>query len=222
MHKSSLILTFLFIALISYGQTCSNPSARIERLSDLHLKKNDIYQWVKTDLEFIQPQQHDTIADIGSYDGYYPLIYSIFTDSTNYYLNDISESGFVYFDKIKAICTKIKGNEISNNFTIVIGQDDSTNLKDHQFNKIVVRDALHHFKSINTMLTDIKRIMKPNASLILYEPIRGRNINTESLCKGAMTAEDLLILLNKNGFALTRELSQNIGGSWFEFKQINK
>ncbi|MEC4049825.1 methyltransferase domain-containing protein [Flavobacterium sp. SUN046] len=221
MNKIALIFNCFLFALYSYGQTCGNPSARLDRLSASHLTKDSIYQWVKTDLDFIQPKQQDTIADIGSYDGYYPLIYSIFSDSTVYYLNDISTKGFVYFDNIKAICTKIKGRDITNKFTIVIGQDDSTNLKDHQFNKVLIRDALHHFKSMDKMLEDIKRIMKPKARLILFEPIRGRNSNTESLCKGAMTVEELLSLLNKNGFILTRELSQNIGGSWFEFKLLN-
>lgn len=221
MNKIALIFNCFLFALYSYGQTCGNPSARLDRLSASHLTKDSIYQWVKTDLDFIQPKQQDTIADIGSYDGYYPLIYSIFSDSTVYYLNDISTKGFGYFDNIKAICTKIKGRDITNKFTIVIGQDDSTNLKDHQFNKVLIRDALHHFKSMDKMLEDIKRIMKPKGRLILFEPIRGRNSNTESLCKGAMTVEELLSLLNKNGFILTRELSQNIGGSWFEFKLLN-
>lgn len=161
---------------------------------------------------------NDTIADIGSYDGYYPLLYSIFSDSTVFYLNDITSYGFVYFDSIKAVCTKIKGHDLSNKFTIVIGQDSSTKLQDHMFNKVIVRDALHHFKSMDIMLADIKRIMKPKAKLILFEPIRGRNLNTETLCKGAMTADELLNLLIKNGYILIRELPQTIGGSWFEFK----
>jgi len=89
------------------------------------------------------------------------------------------------------------------------------------FNKVVIRDALHHFKSMDIMLSDIKRIMKSNAKLILFEPIRGRNINEETLCKGTMTVDELMKLLNKNGFVLAREFPQTIGGSWFEFKQTD-
>lgn len=191
------------------------------RLTATHLSKDSIYQRVKNDLEFIQPTRQDTIADIGSYDGYYPSVYSIFSDSIVFYLNDITNVGFVYLDSIKDACKRIRGHDFSNKFTIVIGTDSLTNLQDHLFNKVVVRDALHHFKSKDAMLMDLKRIMKPNAKLILFEPIRGRNLNTATLCKEAMSIEVLLNLLNKNGFTLTRELSQSVGGSWFEFKIIN-
>jgi len=211
----------LLFVLNTYGQTCGNPGARIERLKAAQLSKDSIYNLVKTDLDFIKPIPNDTIADIGSYDGYYPLVYSIFSDSVVFYLNDISSDGFSYFDSIEDICTKIKRHNLSNKFTVVIGNDSSTSLRDHMFNKVVIRDALHHFKSMDIMLSDIKRIMKSNAKLILFEPIRGRNINEETLCKGAMTVDNLIKLLNKNGFVLAREFPQTIGGSWFEFKQTD-
>ena len=221
MNEIGLISCCILLTVTTSGQTCQNPGARLARLTATHLTKDSIYQRVKNDLEFIQPTGQDTIADIGSYDGYYPSVYSIFSDSIVFYLNDITNIGFVYLDSIKDACKRIRGYDFSNKFTIVIGTDSLTNLQDHLFNKVVVRDALHHFKSKDAMLMDIKRIMKPNARLILFEPIRGRNINTETLCKGAMTVEVLLSLLNKNGFILTRELSQSVGGSWFEFKIIN-
>ena len=72
------------------------------------------------------------------------------------------------------------------------------------------------------MLLDIKSIMKPKARLILFEPVRGRNLHSETLCKGAMTAEELLQRLHRNGFTLVRELAQTVGGSWFECKQTNE
>jgi len=221
MNRIILIFCCLLFVLNTYGQTCGNPGARIERLKAAQLSKDSIYNLVKTDLDFIKPIPNDTIADIGSYDGYYPLVYSIFSDSVVFYLNDISSDGFSYFDSIEDICTKIKRHNLSNKFTVVIGNDSSTSLRDHMFNKVVIRDALHHFKSMDIMLSDIKRIMKSNAKLILFEPIRGRNINEETLCKGAMTVDNLIKLLNKNGFVLAREFPQTIGGSWFEFKQTD-
>lgn len=222
MRRLIIFLCFNLWAMHMPAQTCSNPGARLARLRAACFSKDTVYQWIKNDLGFIRPQAGDTIADIGSYDGYYPLLYSVFSDSAVFYLNDITRDGFVYFDSIQAVCATLKGRALSNTFTIVIGQDSSTNLQDHLFDKVVVRDALHHFKSMDTMLADIKRIMKPGARLILFEPIRGRNINTNTLCKGVMTVEQLYSLLNKNGFTLTRELAQTVGGSWFEFKRTNE
>ena len=69
------------------------------------------------------------------------------------------------------------------------------------------------------MLTDIKEVMSmhPGARLLLYETIRG-GTNLPNVCRGAMTREELLALLERNEFALTRELRCNDSISWFEFK----
>ncbi len=218
-NKIILIFGCTLLTVTALGQTCQNPGARLARLTATTVTKDSIHQRVKNDLDFIRPTRQDTIADIGSFDGYYPAVYSIFSDSVVFYLNDITNAGFAHLDSIKAACARIRGRDFSNKFIIRIGTDSSTNLPGHFFNKVVIRDALHHFKSKDAMLLDVKRIMKPQASLILFEPVRGRNLNTETLCKGAMTAEELLGLMNKNGFTLTRELSQNTGGTWFEFRR---
>jgi hypothetical protein len=99
--------------------------------------------------------KYDTVADIGSYDGHYPLVYSIFSDSVAFYLNDISDAGFTYFDSIETECNKIKGSPVSNKFIMMIGSDTCTNLPARFFRKVIVRDALHHFKQPDKMLADI-------------------------------------------------------------------
>jgi SAM-dependent methyltransferase len=222
MKKVLMFFCFSFWVILLQGQTCGNPGAKLKWLREAGLDKNKIYQWVKNDLAIIQPQKHDTIADIGSYNGYYPSLYSVYSDSAVFYLNDISLDGFVYFDSIQTICKQIKGSNLSNKFIIVHGQDSSTNLQKKLFNKVVLRDVLHHFKLMDVMLEDIKKIMKPKAKLILFEPIRGRSLNEERLCRGAMTIDQLLNLLNKHGFTLVRELPQTDKVSWFEFKLKNE
>ena len=152
MRKSFLLYIGLLTATYIVAQTCQNPGMRLEWLRQPGLTKDTIYKWVKNDLDFIQIQKRDTIADIGSYDGYYPLMYSIFTDSVAFYLNDISSTGFGYFDSIKSICTRLKGPLISNKFTTVIGNDSSTKLPGHLFSKVIIRDALHHFKLGNDIV----------------------------------------------------------------------
>ena len=215
MTKSFLVILFSIYVSSFYSQICQNPSYRLESLRTKNITKDTILRLIKNDLDFIDPLLNDTIADIGSRDGYYPLNYSIFFDSTMYYLNDINEDNFVYFDSIKDICTQFKGKNISCKFKIVIGNDSCTNLPNNLFNKVLIRDALHHFKSMDRMLTEIKHIMKFNAKLILYEPIRSTLVINKNLCKGAMTKDELINLLKKNGFNLIRERIQNSYGSWF-------
>jgi hypothetical protein len=208
----------LLIATAADAQTCGNPGARLDRLRAKSLTKDSVYRWVKDDLGFVQIKNGDAVADIGSYDGYYPSIYSVFTDSVSFYLNDISRAGFVYFDSIRPICTEKRGGEISNSFKIVIGNDSSSNLPGRFFNKVILRDVLHHFKMMNKMLQDIKRILKSgaDAKLFLFEPIRGET-DMPNLCRGAMTRQELLALMAGNGFSLTKELPVQGNGCWFEF-----
>jgi|GEM_PF-4868073 ubiquinone/menaquinone biosynthesis C-methylase UbiE len=217
MKKTTLFFVCVLIITTTYSQTCLNPGFNLNGLRSHKPTKDTIYKWRRKELGFIKIKKHDTIADIGSFDGYYPLIYSIFSDSSVFYLNDITQSGFIYYDSIKTICEQIRGSDFTNKFSIVIGNDSSTKLPDHLFNIVIVREALHHFKMKDRMLADIKRIMKSDkdAKLILYEPIRGQS-KREDLCAGAMTKTDLIALLEKNGFVLSKELD-DYDRSWFEF-----
>ena len=205
MKKVCCFYAIILIAITASAQY-QNPGARLERLKVPKLTKESIYKWVKSDLEFIQIQKHDTIADIGTFDGYYPLLYSIFSDSAVFYLNDLTTAGFSYFDTIQGICTALKGSPLSNQYKLIIGNDSCTNLPKHLFTKVILQDALHHFKLMDKMLSDIRDIIspQPGSKLLLYETIRGGE-NNDKLCRGAMTREDLLKLLDRNGFSFSKE-----------------
>jgi len=207
--------------MTTYSQTCLNPGYKLQLLRSFKLGKDSLYNSDKKEIEFIHINNHDIIADIGSFNGYYPLIYSIFSDSCVFYANDIQQSGFAYYDSMKTICEQIRGSSFTNKINIVIGNDSSTQLPDHLFSKVIVRDALHHFKMKDKMLVDIKRIMNPveDAKLLLFEPIRGQT-NENDLCPGAMTKKELLELLDTNGFKFLKEIE--VGDrSWLEFALKN-
>ena len=219
-RKNIFLLSFIFISLVITSQTCLNPSYKLNKLKSKGLTKDTIYNWVQKDLSFIQLTSHDTIADIGSYNGYYPSLYSVSTDSIVFYLNDIVNDGFVYFDSINTICTKIRGAKMTNEFKIILGENDSTNLPSNTFDKVILRDALHHFKSPLKMLVDIKRIIKPNAKLLLFESIRNPQVANNTLCRGSMTKDELVKLMGENGFLLTRQKFTENDRFWFEFKLL--
>jgi hypothetical protein len=217
MNKLAMFFTFILLASTAFSQKCLNAEADLQWLRGYHLNKDSLYRSNKKEFEFIEIKKHDTIADIGSFNGYHPLVYSVFSDSCVFYLNDIQQDGFAYYDSIKNVCEQIRGHSFTNKFSIVIGNDTNTKLPDHLFNIVLVREALHHFKMKDKMLMDIKRIMNPRkeARLILDEPIIGQT-KKENLCPGAMTRDDLLALLDKNGFSLSTEIL--VGDrSWFEF-----
>jgi hypothetical protein len=67
------------------------------------------------------------------------------------------------------------------------------------------------------MLYDIKRTMKPNAHLILFETIKNNDKLNPNLCKGALTKGELLKLMSKNKFKLKNELELPNDNYWFDF-----
>ncbi len=213
-----LVSIFLLASSFAFTQTCNNQGFRLNRLRAGSITKDTVKLWIENDLEFIKLKPHDTVADIGSFQGYFPATYSIFSDSVVFYLNDVNAEGFEYLDSIKIECERIKGVEVTNQFNVVIGTEYSTELPSNQFNKVVVRDAIHHFKYPDSILIDIKRIMKPNARLIVYEPLKNPEIDNKTLCKGSMTKEEFLELMSKSGFKLTEKRSAGNDRCWFVFK----
>jgi 2-polyprenyl-3-methyl-5-hydroxy-6-metoxy-1,4-benzoquinol methylase len=217
-RKIIWILTIVVPLLTSGQEKCGNPGSKLEWLRKIAVNKNSYYLQIKDDFEFINPLAGDVIADVGNADGYYPLLFSVFSDSVTFYLNDIANDRFIYFDSVKTLCERVKGRQLSNSFTIVMGNDSSTNLAAHFFDKVIIQDALHHFSKPDKMLADVKRIMKPQAQLFLYEPLRDKIEDEKKVCKGAMTKAQLLALLKNYGFEMVKEMDRPIGFSWFEFR----
>lgn len=213
-----LLALFILSSTPSFAQTiCGNSSEHFHLKATYAANKDSAYRSVATDLKFIAPAGRDTIADVGSYDGSFPLYYSIFTDSVVYYLNDVVPDGFTFFDSLKAICTKTKGQALNNEFHIVMGEETSTKLPTGLFNKVIIREALHHFSNKDEMLEDIKRIIKAQGHLFLFEPVKTPGMDQRNLCKGVMTREEFFGLMNRHGFKLARE-GQNEETGWYEFR----
>ena len=122
MRKNYLTFLVAYSFLISnIHAQCTNAHTRIERLNSADFTRDSIAQLHKSELDFLGIEPHDTIADIGSYDGYYPSIYSIFTDSVSFYLNDITYEGFKNFKQINSLCEAKRIEKQSNSFEIVVG-----------------------------------------------------------------------------------------------------
>jgi Methyltransferase domain len=216
--------TFLSLILLFTSQIhaqCVNPDTRIERLKSMDFTKDSIAIKYKNELDFLALKPNDTIADIGSFDGYYPALYSIFTDSISFYLNDITYEGFKNFKTIKALCDAKRNKNQTNTFKIAIGNEENTNLPNDFFNKIIIRDVLHHCKNMSKILDDVKRLMKRETTLFLFEPIKLGNEMDENLCTHAMTRDAFLELMNTHNFILKKEIALDENHHWFMFKIRN-
>src|ERR1051325_3670768 len=94
----NVILFLILILSARIPAQTRGPGPRYVLLQPAGITKDSIFTRVKNDLRFIQLKARDTVADIGSYDGYYPCMYSLFSDSVTFYLNDITGEAFTGLD----------------------------------------------------------------------------------------------------------------------------
>ena len=220
MRKNYLaFLVAYFFLISSVHAQCTNDHTRIERLKSANFTRDSIAQQYKNEIDFLGIMPHDTIADIGSYDGYYPSVYAIFSDSVSYYLNDITYEGFKNFKQINSLCEAKRIQKQSNSFKIALGNEETTNLPNVQYDKIIMRDALHHCKNMAKILEDVQRLMKKETRLFIFEPIRMGNKMDENLCKNAMPKSVFLQLMDAHNFILKKEFALDENHYWFMFEQ---
>jgi SAM-dependent methyltransferase len=216
MRKLLIFLCLFFFLQDLPAQKCQDPAVRLKRLRAVNVTRDTLEKWAASDQAFLQLRPGEIVADIGTYDGYYPVLYSVLADSVTFYLNDIDTDGFVFLDSIREVCTKIAGGETACRFIITLGDSVSSGLPAKTFDKVLVRDALHHFKHREEMLNNLRSLLKPGGKLLVFEPLRIPGAVNQNLCPGAMTRDELLQLMSRNGFSVKREEEPGKGGAWFE------
>lgn len=181
------------------------------------MTKDSIHRYVAQDLAFLKLQPNDTVADVGSFDGYLAVMYGVFTDSVMFYVNDLNYEPFQGLERMISTCTKFRGSPYTCHYKYAIGSSTGTNLPEHKFNKVILSDALHHFSDMNAMLTDIKLIMKDSALLMIREPVVNTVDDYAKVCQGVLMREDLIKVLAEYGFILQREVKYGVM-AWYGFR----
>jgi SAM-dependent methyltransferase len=136
-------------------------------------------------LNVIDFKKKDTIVSIGVGSGSQEFLFSVFTDSITFYLEDLDTS-CITTDKIKNIYlphySAIKGRALTNNFIVSTGTDTTVNLNNNTADKVLIFNVYHHFSNDIAMVKECKRILKPNGKLIIHEAILRRNRSSFRFC----------------------------------------
>lgn len=179
---------------------------------------DSLQKTLEQELQFIDFQANDHVADIGTYDGYYPVVYSLFVDSIHFYLEDIKNEGFNHFDSLLLLATAKRNKPLTNTFKIVIGENDKTNLPEHFFDKIILRDMLHHSQQPAALLASLLKHLKSDGWLYLMEPIKTNTANDIGICNGAMTKNELYQLLDNQGFNIEKNEPFGKKHEWIAYR----
>lgn len=127
--------------------------------------------------EFLQLETKDSIADIGAGRGFYTMCFSYFTDSAYFFAEDISSKNIKKrkFNKTKRKFRRGAGESSNDHFQLVLGTDSSINLPDHCFDLIFCVSAFHEFTKVDQMVEDMKKSLKPDGEMILFDVYSTKN-----------------------------------------------
>ena len=149
--------------------------------------------------------QNDTVADIGSGDGYNLIRLSKYYPSIKYFVEDIDSSKLNRANFLKNI--KIFNPSLSiSNFEFVYGTATSTNLPKNYFTKIIMIAVVHEFDDKTSMFNDIKSILKTTGHIFIEEPLVTKSTRKDKGCNNPyLTEAELRKILNDNGIEIETE-----------------
>jgi len=183
------------------------------------LEKAKGIEYINTQIRVFDMKKHETVADVGGYDGTYLSLYSLYTDSVNYIVEDVDSGGFRNLPFFVKHFESLKGTPNTNTYKTVLGEYTRTNLRSSSCDKILIIEAFHHFSDPVSMLTDIKQALKKDGILFIEEPIAER-----TKLKGSeprYCRSDFLGLLQTNGFKLVYEEKSRGRFIIFKFVKAN-
>ncbi len=96
--------------------------------------------------------------------------------------------------------------------TAVTGTLSSTGLEGKNLNKIIIRDALHHFDRKTAMLQSIRKSLDRKGQVYLFE--RYKNDCAGDCCPMLLSQDGLLETMSKGGFHLMSEQPILQNGQW--------
>ncbi len=136
-------------------------------------------------VDTISFKKGEIIADVGAANGSIEAMLSMFHDSLTFYIQDIDTSvcNPKTINKIVSIYQNLNGRPFTNEFIVVKGADNETNLPDDTFNKILMLWTYEYFKNPKQIMTDLRLKLKADGLMYIINP----GIDNES--GKVMTAE---------------------------------
>jgi SAM-dependent methyltransferase len=195
---------FTISLLLSFLQLNAQPLQKIKGYCGLYYKSTgDIYRQRQPELDFYDFRPHQTIASIGAQCGNWEAALASTTDSIHFYLEDIDTSSFNqrqvgfawhYYDSLL-------GRPMTSTYTLVTGNEESTQLPDDLFDKIIIINSFHEFTRPGEMLADIKTKLKPGGILYIDETVPKKPGQLHVSCRKPMlTPEEMISILARNGY----------------------
>jgi ubiquinone/menaquinone biosynthesis C-methylase UbiE len=181
-------------------------------------------------LEFMEYQPGMSFADVGAGSGALTVMMASLMDNSTVYIQDIDTSVLKTenLDRIIDFYSERSGHDLreKNRFTLAIGDIRKTNLPDHTFDMIYSNATVHNFTSLDSMVTDLGRKLKPNGVLFFRDSFKGDHgegdfCSDPKCARPLLTIDEFLTTMKKNGFEIAKQSPDMSGYPVFGFA-LNK
>ncbi|MFN8393613.1 MAG: hypothetical protein U0176_02965 [Bacteroidia bacterium] len=156
------------------------------------------------ELEILNLQAGDVIADVGGSNGYRMAMFAVLYDSLTFYVQDI-DSLCLNEEEWAAVRTYhegLKGRSLACDFHLVLGEPRASHLPEGAIDKLLVTASYHHFGDPQGMLADLRTKLRPGGRIYLIENVvRKAGKRRRKLCNDPLqTAEGLQQDFERQGF----------------------
>lgn len=146
------------------------------------------------ELKFYDLKEKNKIAELGAGDGMFSLFLGLTDLDLKITVNEVNK---YLVSSINRTILDNKKYIIAENYEVVLGETDNANLTS-KVDKIIVRNAFHHFKKRREMLESIQKALNPDGSLYIMEYL-------EPNCSKAIPIGHLEGIVSNYGFTLVKE-----------------
>jgi len=180
-------------------------------------------------LDFMDYKPGMTFADVGAGSGQFTIAMASLMNGSSIYIQDIDTATLNNRKVEKFIQQYSKQSHTDlkskNNYTLVIGGFDHTNLPDEAFDLIYTNGTAHNFTEFDAMMTDIKKKLKPEGMLYLRDSFKNHNGEKErcgdpSCGRILLDINDFLAAMTKNGFVMVKRNENMSGYPVFGFRKL--
>jgi len=171
-------------------------------------------------LDFMEAKPGMAIADVGAGSGALTVIMATQLDSCTVYIQDVDKKVLEQqnVNKMIAYYSKKLGYDLGkrNTFHITYGALAYSNLPDGALDLIYSNATVHVFDQPDSMLSDLRRKLKPTGRIFIRDSFKGDQgegeFCSDSKCGMRLySIDEFLAMMDRNGFQLVKQ-SPNMSG----------
>lgn len=166
--------------------------------------QNDYYSY----REPLACKKHETIASIGAGNGQFEAEISVFTDSIDWYLEDIDSNCLnrQNFNRILKYFRRLKKGPINGTFHLVAGEENDPHLPENHFDRVLMINVYHELENPSPLMHKIRKILKPRGVLVISEVMARKKGELHANCgKPRLEERYFLGMMRVYGYKLLEE-----------------